>query len=84
MTHVLKFKKGAYILKEEPVLVTVLDIIPVEAFTVLNNFLQSIIFVAESTFKKNTHSNIAVFLSLSSFFFFFFGESSMSLKRGCS
>lgn len=50
MIHVLKFKKGAYILKREPVLVTVLAIIPVEAFTVLNNFSQSIFFVAQSTF----------------------------------
>lgn len=71
MIHVLKFKKGPYILKREPVLVTVLAIIPVEAFTVLNNFSQSIFFVAQSTFSKNTHSNIAVFLSLSSFVFFF-------------
>lgn len=39
MIHVLKFKKGAHILKREPILATVLAIIPVEAFTGLNNFL---------------------------------------------
>lgn len=71
MIHVLKSLKG------EPTLATVLAIIPVKAFAVLNNFLQSL---AESTFKKNTHTNMAVFLSLSRFS----GESSKSLKRGCS
>lgn len=65
MIHVLKFKTGAYIFKREPILATVLAIIPVEAFTVLNNFLQSIILQQRAPLKK---IHIETWLFSSSFF----------------